>query len=187
MIGAVFQYLWQEARPRFLAIVGSSDFVIAVLLGGAMGLWGQRLGLADAKIVDVTTALLTYSAIAFGFCLSGLTLALVLPDMGFAKQLATSRIKTDGLNSYSNLMFLFSWAALIHWLVIVAAIAIFAYSGSEPKVLPIHASYLHHIAIGCLSFLSIYAICRFLVALITLSQVGRLYIARLATTTTKPA
>jgi hypothetical protein len=183
MISAIFQYLWEEARPRFLIIIRSSDFILSVLLAVAMGVWGQKLGLADAKIVDVTTALLTYSAIAFGFCLSGLTLALVLPDVDFARQLAGSHVRADLPSAYSNLMFIFSWAALIHWLDIVATIAIFAYSGSDQKVLPLHASYLHQTAIGFLTFLSVYAICRFLVALMTLSQVGRLYIARLATTT----
>jgi hypothetical protein len=187
MIGAIFEYLWDEARPRFLVIIRSSDFILSILLAAAMGIWGEKLGLADARIVDVTTALLTYSAIAFGFCLSGLTLALVLPDAEFARHLAGSHIAQDAPSAYSNLMFIFSWAALIHWLDIVAAISIFAYSGSEQKVLPLHASYAHHVAIGFLAFLTIYAMCRFLVALITLSQVGRLYIARLATTTTKPA
>jgi hypothetical protein len=183
MIGAIFQYLWDEASPRFLKIVGSSDFILAVLLGGAMGLWGHRLGLADAKIVDVTTALLTYSSIAFGFCLSGLTLALVLPDKDFACHLAISHVEKDAPSAYSNLMFIFSWTALIHWFDIVAAIAVFAFFGSDQKVLPANASCIRHVAIGFLTFLSIYGVCRFLVALITLSQVGRLYVARLAAVT----
>jgi hypothetical protein len=77
-------------------------------------------------------------------------------------------------------MFVFSWAALIHWLDIVAAIALFAFYGAEAKVLPANASSIRHVVIGVLTFLSIYAVCRFLTALITLSQVGRLYVARLA-------
>jgi hypothetical protein len=183
MFGALGQYLWDEARPRFFKIISSSDFITALLLGGAMGLWGHRLGLANAKIVDVTTALLTYSAIAFGFCLSGLTLALVLPDMDFARRLAQSRVDSDAPSAYANLMFVFSWAALIHWLDLVAAIIMFAYCGSDLKVLPLVASHIHHVAIGFFTFLTIYAICRFLTALITLSQVGRLYVARLASLT----
>lgn len=180
MIGALFQYLWDEMRPRFFKIVSSADFILAGLLGVAMSLWGHRLGLANAKIIDVTTALLTYAAIAFGFCLSGLTLALVLPDLDFARLLAKSHVEATAPSSYSNLMFVFSWAALIHWVDLVAAVTLFAYCGSDAKVLPINASHIHHIGIGIFTFLSIYAICRFLVALITLSQIGRVYVARLA-------
>jgi hypothetical protein len=176
---ALLQYFNEEAGPRFFDIIFKSDFIIAALAGAGFALWGENIGLADAKIGDVTTALLTYAAIAFGFCLSGLTLALVLPDREFAVQLASSKVSSKSLNSYSNLMFIFSWTAFIHWLVVISAIVAFAFCGSDEQILPPCPTVLRRGIVGLLIFLSIYAILRFLVTLITLSQVGHLYIVRL--------
>jgi hypothetical protein len=185
MISALFQYFWDEATPRVFKIIGSSEFIISALLAVAVGIWGCKLGLADAKIVDATTALLTYSAIAFGFCLSGLTLVLVLPDLAFANQLARSQISEASPNAYSNLMFVFSWTAMIHWFDVVGAVAVFAFCGSDQKILPVGSDISRRALVGLLTFLTIYGVSNFLVALITLSQVGRLYILKL-TNFTKP-
>jgi hypothetical protein len=179
MISAMFQYFWDEAIPRLFKIFISSEFIISALLAACAGIWGSGFGLADAKVVDATTALLTYAAIAFGFCLSGLTLVLVLPDLAFANQLARSQINQDAPNAYSNLMFVFSWTAMIHWFAVVGAVAVFAFCGSDQKILPIGAGTSRRAVVGLLTFLTIYGVSNFLVALITLSQVGRLYILKL--------
>jgi hypothetical protein len=179
MISALFQYFWDETTPRLFKIIISSEFAISALLAAAVGIWGGALGLGDAKIADVITALLTYSAIAFGFCLSGLTLVLVLPDLAFANQLARSQIRADSPNAYSNLMFVFSWTAMVHWFAVVGAVCVLVFSGSDQKILPVGASTTRHAVVGLLTFLSIYGVANFLIALITLSQVGRLYISKL--------
>jgi hypothetical protein len=180
MTYAIVHYLRYETAPRLREVVSGSDFVLAVMLGAGFAIWGGKVSLAEMKVEDITTILLTYAAIAFGFCLSGLTLALTLPDRAFAQELALAHPKQNGPNSYSNLMFIYSWTAIIHWLVIVASIGILVFSGSDQKILPSNASPGRHLVVGLLIFLSAYGVFRFLVALITLSQVGTAYISNLS-------
>ena len=69
---------------------------------------------------------------------------------------------------------------MIHWFAVVGAVAVLVFCGSDQKVLPVGASTIRHAVVGFLTFLSIYGVSNFLIALITLSQVGRLYILKLS-------
>ena len=179
MIRDLRSYLSDEAKPRIRKIIGGSELWIALACGILIGGWGDRFVGTDLKVGDIVSSLLAYSAIALGFCLSGLIIALTLPDREFAKLLATHRASASSPNSYSNLMFVFSWTAIAHWVEVLGVLALLVFRGTEAQVFPLLSNWHHRLVIGAVGFVASYALFQFLIAVITLSMVGRLYIDRL--------
>ncbi len=176
MIRATWQYIHDEALPRIGSIMKGSELWISVLAGTLLGHFADDV-ISGVKPVDtVAGALLTYAAIAFGFCLAGLTLALTLPDNSFARRLATARKKRESANAYSDLLFVFSWTALCHWILILSLLALLAVCEPALTIMPSHAAWPHRAVVSIMAALSLYGILQFLITLITLSQLGRTYI-----------
>lgn len=175
MIRAISHYVRDEAAPRIRKIIFSTEFFVAIALGILAAKWGDSANLADVKIGDVVATLLTYSAIAFGFCLSGLTVALTLPNDTFVRYLAKLKPNAKTFDAYSDLMFVFSWTALIHWIDVVALVVVLILAGANQKVLPPTASSTQKTVVGALTFFITYGIFQFMLTLITLAQVGRVY------------
>lgn len=78
MIKATYSYFTDEARPRLREIICGSEFWLALLTGLLFGAYGDAFLSSETKVGDVIAGLLTYSAIALGFCVAGLTIALTL-------------------------------------------------------------------------------------------------------------
>jgi len=179
MINATRQYLRDEIGPRVESIIGGSELWLSLFIGIACAVWGDQILLGKAKIGDIVGGLLTYASIAFGFCLAGLTLALTLPDQNFVKKLATSKVSNRKHDAYSDLLFVFSWTAICHWVAIVAFIAALVLAGPQSDILPAAAPISRRVVVAVIAFITAYGVLRFLITLITLSQVGRLYIMSL--------
>jgi hypothetical protein len=176
MIKACLRYLQQEAAPRWRGIIFTADFVLSVAVGYAVGTWGHHVLPESTKVSDVGIALLTYAAIALGFCLAGLTLVLTLPHENFVKRLVSVRSRTKDHDSYSDLLFVFSWTALLHWAILFISIVVLLLWGAQQPILSPYSSLRHRIFVGIVSGLTVYCLFQFLITLITLSQVGRVYI-----------
>jgi hypothetical protein len=191
MVRTAWTYLAEQVRPRWREIVTEPEWWLAVAVALVGALWGHRLALGDSKIGDVLTAVLAYAAVAFGFCLAGLTVALTLPDQRFAVSLAKleaqtplkgfarwRRTKGEAFteSAYGKLLFVFSWTAALHWVVIVLAFVLLAARGYDAALIPDDASWWTRGITSMLALFLIYAGMQFLVTLITLSQVGNAYI-----------
>jgi hypothetical protein len=184
---ALFDFCRSEALPRFRDIFLSSEVVVAVVLGAAMGVFGAGTAVGKTATGDVVLIMLAYAGVAFGFSVAGLTLVLTAPDSRFASELAWSEPGRHGViaataptkNSYSNLLFIFSWTAVGHWLVVVGSFAILLALGKDLALLSAGASVRHRVAVGVLTFAIVYAVELFLITVITLTQVGEAYIGRL--------
>lgn len=107
-----------------------------------------------------------------------MTLALTLPDREFAKLLAQKVLPKlpSKQNAYSDLLFVFSWTGILHWIVIVLAILSSILAGQVQEVLPEGAGRLRRALVAGFAVIVIYSVCQFLVTVITLSQVGQSYI-----------
>jgi hypothetical protein len=81
--------------------------------------------------------LIAYASIALGFCVAGLTISLTLPDRDFASHLATLKCPGQSTNSYSDLLFVFSWTAIAHWGVILMLFVVILLTESGSALLPI--------------------------------------------------
>ena len=185
MLKTGIDYWRTEIWPRRRRILMSSQLVLAVALGTSFAAWGDALAIGSSTVGDTLVVVLAYAAIAFGFCLAGLTVALTLPDREFAMELVAPRHgdaddgKGGEKTAYSHLMFVFSWTAVAHWVTIVGAFALLIGAGPDQPLLDPDASTPRHIALGALTAVLAYAVMQFLVTVITLSQVGEVYVALL--------
>jgi hypothetical protein len=183
MLRAAASYYRQEVKPRRRELLGGSELVMATGIAVFFVMWGPGLAIASTKLGDLLTVVMAYAAVAFGFCLAGLTVALTLPDREFTTLLATKeptskrlRKKQRPANAYSDLLFVFSWTAVAHWLVIVVSLVLLVACGFDAKLIEAPASLAARLRGGVLSFTMAYAVVQFLVTLITLSQVGNRYV-----------
>jgi hypothetical protein len=186
VVSALWDFVRTQAWIRRARIWRSSEVWFAVVLAVLFAVFGSRIAIGDTGSGDVIMALLTYAAIAFGFAIAGLTLALTAPDREFAQELALSDPEGAQVdearseqNSYSNLLFIFSWTALAHWLLVVGSLVVLLAIGKDVPLLAHGSSARHRIGLGVLAFVAIYAVELFLITLITLGQVGQAYIGRL--------
>lgn len=190
MIRTLLSYLVEQVRPRLREIVTEPEALLALCIAVAAGLWANQVALGDSRIGDVLTIVLAYAAVAFGFCLAGMTLAMSLPDAQFVDTLAKKNEPTSSQwrkrrlrgfeeNAYSRLLFVFSWTAVLHWMAIVIAFAMLTAGGFDGRFLPKDASPGQRVLVGFLAFFLVYAAMQFLVTLVTLSQVGNAYISEL--------
>jgi hypothetical protein len=179
MIKVLFNYLRQEAGPRYGEILKGFEFWIAMILGVVVIYFGGDLlsGFLKIRVVDISEALLTYSAIGLGFCLAGLTLVLTLPDREFSNKLVSSKLENKKHDAYSDLLFVFSWTAFLHWLcIVIIVVFLISYGGGEDSVLSVGSSQFRRCFVGLIVFIAVYCFGQFLITLITLSQFGRVYI-----------
>jgi hypothetical protein len=179
MIRALSQYTRDEVFTRVIRVCCSTEVIVAAAVGIALGVYGPAWNLARIKPADVSTALLTYAAIAFGFCISGMALVLTLPNQTFVTWLIKEPIPRKSTNAYSDLLFVFSWTAVCHWLLVVLAFLLLSFSSGRDDLLKWSDTYTWRAFIGLLFGVTIYGSIQFLLTVITLSQVGRLYIRRI--------
>jgi hypothetical protein len=179
MVKPIFQYLRDEGVPRLGKIVVSPESLIAVLVACAFLRWGDQCFSQSPKIGDLTTGLIAYASIALGFCVAGLTISLTLPDQDFATKLACLKKEDEPTNAYSDLLFVFSWTAIAHWCALIVLFALTLFGESTSSLLPAGHSRFRGWIVSLIAGICAYCLCQFLITLITLSQVGNIYIKHL--------
>ena len=179
MIKPIFQYLRDEGAPRCRSIVVAPETILSVLTGWSFMHYGGKWFSSSPKVGDLTTGMIAYAAIALGFCVAGLTISLTLPDHDFASQLACRKEPAERTNAYSDLLFVFSWTAIVHWAALVSLFALLLFNEGSSGLIPPGSSFLRKLSISAIATICTYCLCQFLITLITLSQVGRVYIQHL--------
>jgi hypothetical protein len=179
MLRPLAQYVRDEAKPRWRRVVFSPETYISAIVVAFLGRFGARLFSEFPKVSDITTGLIAYASIALGFCVAGLTISLTLPEPKFTLQLA-HREEGQVTSAYSDLLFVFSWTAIAHWVTIVALFAVVLFADGAKALLPQDHSAFRAAAIAAIGGLCAYCFSYFLITLITLSQVGNIYIKFLA-------
>jgi hypothetical protein len=182
MVRTIRSYISDQVWPRRYSFLGA-EFWLAAAGALALAFFASSWGLADTKVGQAITAVLAYAAVAFGFCLAGLTVALTLPSEGFSRRLAstappTHMVEKSGRvpNAYSDLLFVFSWTAIAHWAVIFFGFFELVACGFGGALVEDPFCIASRVRLGVLGFLVLYAVFQFLITLITLSQVGNRYI-----------
>jgi hypothetical protein len=193
---ALWSYLREQVWPRRRELATGSQPWLAVAIAVAFAAWGSHGGLGESKLRDVVPAVLAYGAIGFGFALAGLTIAITIPDAGFTKRLATqtpppddpqlsavrrrrrNRMRQRNANAYSDLLFVFSWTAFVHWLTLIGSIAMVACYGLDHQFVPKGSCVSRTVAGGLIGLLA-YSVMQFLVTVLTLSGLGGAYISAL--------
>ncbi len=175
---ALWRYLCKQVWPRRRDIVCQVQVIAAVGAAAVITAAGDRFGLDDLKVDTLVVGVFAYAALALGACLTGLTVALTLPDRSFAHYLAaTRRADKPDANAYHDLIFVFSWTAIAHWTVI--ALALLTFVGLGARDVPIIADdcSVGGALVVLLIAALVYAMAQFLVTIITLAQVAEVYVS----------
>jgi hypothetical protein len=186
MIGAIWFY-FRQVLARSYKIFVAADFFIALGVGGIVGLFGRRWMSGVPKIGDVATILVAYTATVLGFLIAALAIAITHPSDSLVNTLAqTSLPGRKWSNAYSDLIFVFSWSAFVHWLQTVFIVTMVFTIRSEEPLIPIDPSCGRIMLAAALTASVTYCLLRFLVSLITIVQVGEVYIASLLHSSATP-
>jgi hypothetical protein len=180
MLKPLAQYVKDEGIPRWRNILMTPETFLALVVVAIFLVYGGELFETSPKIGDLTTGLIAYASIALGFCVAGLTISLTLPDRDFASHLATLKRPGQSTNSYSDLLFVFSWTAIAHWGAILLLFIVILLTESNSPLLPVGHTKCRTVIVSIIAGVCTYCLCQFLITLITLSQVGAVYIKHLA-------
>jgi hypothetical protein len=180
MLKPLTQYVKDEGLPRWRNILLTPETFLATAVVVVFLVYGGRLFEKSPKIGDLTTGLIAYASIALGFCVAGLTISLTLPDRDFASHLATLKRSGKPTNAYSDLLFVFSWTAIAHWGAILVLFVVILLTESNSALLPADHTKSRTMIVAAIAGICAYCLCQFLITLITLSQVGAVYIRHLA-------
>jgi hypothetical protein len=175
MIKPLLFYATRGVLPRLWRIVINLGFALSILVAVTCFFQGPYLPAAQLKSSDIGGMILTYAAIAFGFCITGMALVLTLPNDRFLKALQHHKINDNSQSSYLDLLFVFSWTAVCHWLLVVSGIAIILIRGPAPNIMSQSDGFGWRLFISWFFGLCAYSLIQFLMTVITLSQLGHLY------------
>jgi hypothetical protein len=175
MLDPIYLYLKDESKPRWKGIVFGTEAIFSWIVLIAFVRWGDNFFQTAPKVGDLTTGLIAYSAIALGFCVAGLTISLTIPDRNFALLMA-KRATPGKKNAYSDLLFVFSWTAIVHWVALICMFGVVLFVEGNGALLPPNHSRIRLWCGAAITAICFYCLCQFLITLITLSQVGAAYI-----------
>jgi hypothetical protein len=176
MIKDIYQYCTSEVIPRWVQIISGPELWVSIAFGFAVMHFESSFVFNDAaKLEKLTNALLTYASIALGFLLAGLTVVLSLPNKEFSLKLKGNKSKVSKKNSFSSLLFVFSWTAICHLLMLVVFMVLLMTDRSY-SVLCIGCKTIHEWSIGFISALVLYCVFQFLQTIIAVSMFGNLLI-----------
>jgi hypothetical protein len=174
MFKGLWWYFGKEIRPRILELLFEIELWLSVGVGILLGHCYE--GQYGGQLPSLFTGLLSYAAIAFGFCIAGLTLALTLPNYDFSVKMAHEKIAGKDKDAYSDLLFVFSWTAILHWLAMtVFVVGILVVTPQWGGTLDV----VKRVFLGLCAGTIVYSFTMFLTTLITLAQLGNAYICHL--------
>jgi hypothetical protein len=179
IISVFLGFFRRELRPRMREILFTQDFVLAGLLAVSLSIWGPDHLNNAAKISDLASIIVSYGAIAIGFCIGGLTIALTLPDREFTQRLAEFSLPSKEGNALSSLLFVFSWTAVVHWFAVAVMLMVLLLDGKNDQSFLHDFGGWHRAIVAIASFTCIYALFQFVITVLTLARVGGVYIEKL--------
>ncbi|SEC21774.1 hypothetical protein [Terriglobus roseus] len=185
VLKVLFSFYRKAVKERSSEILFTQETLISVVVGGTIGLFGNRLFPGSAKLLDIAVGFLGYAAIALGFCVGGMTIALTFPDREFMTDLATLTIPERRGNALENLLFVFSWTAVVHWSALAFLLVAILLHGHQDNQLLTTQSVISRLWISFIVFICCYALLQFVITVLTLWQVGGAYIGRLRGNATK--
>lgn len=175
MIKPLLYYARNGIRPRLRRIVLQPQVALSLCMGAICFYWGPGSNAGGLKPNDVAGVILTYAAIAFGFCITGMALVITLPSDNFLRKLQRHHTHANGQSSYLDLLFVFSWTAVCDWILVVLGIVTILVRGTAATLLDKADGGGWRLFVSLFLAICVYSICQFLMTVITLAQVGDLY------------
>lgn len=169
------QFYLDEVKPRKNTIFLSDHALIAILFSLLLSLIGDFLGFESLKKESVVSALFNYSSIAMGFCVTCVTMCLTMGDKEFVKHLCSHKTLENKSDSFSDLIFVFSWTAVCHWLSIIILVIATLNTNDNETLFSNSFNIAERISFLFSSAVIFYSLLQFLITIITTMQVGKVY------------
>lgn len=175
ILKVTFSFFSSAVMPRGWEIILTQESAISIALGFVASKYGNTYFPHSGKLVDVALGFIAYGAIALGFCVAGVTIALTLPNQRFVKKLATLHVEDHHGDALSSLLFVFCWTAVVHWMAVVTILAILLGFGQQDGNVLAQGTHLARFVLGSAIAICVYALSQFLITVMTLWQVGAAY------------
>ena len=179
VITAFGSFCRRDVLPRIGDIVVTQDFVMSLLFGLALAIWGPSRLTGAPRLADFAMGFLAYAAIALGFCVAAMTITLTLPDRPFLEKLAKLEIRARAGNALTSLLFVFTWTAVLHWVAIVVLLLALTLDGGSTRGFAANTSIPGRVLLAAISFICSYALLQFLITVLTLAHVARHFVSGL--------
>ena len=152
-------------------LLKDSSLWVALAFGGLVTWLVNTSPGGDLEIADVGGAGLSYAAIAFGACITGIVLVLSLPSEQRVHRWATTGMKDSPFSHYSDLVFVLTWSAISQLSVILLSLGGYLFGG-HIEMAPDDPRTSHVVALfGCM-FVAVYAFLQLFTVVSTLSQIA---------------
>lgn len=161
--GQVLPRRWKLLTDRHLYVS------LAIALVGTSLTW--TLPIRDLRISEIAGLALAYSALSFGACVTGAVLALSVGGAQQRQRWATTFADGSRFSSLSELVFVFTWAAMSQLAVVVAA-GLGLVLGGELVVGPEHPFKTHVVLLFTAYWIGAYALLGLVTVVGTISQLG---------------
>jgi len=148
---------------------GYAAWALGLALVGTVAVWS--LPVRSVPIATVAGAALAYAALSFGACVTGAVLALTIGSPIQRHTWATTAPPGTHFSHYSELVFVFTWAALAQLGVVVAAFLGFILGGDTP-IAPSSPLISHVLLTFPALTVGIYAVLEIITVVSTISQLG---------------
>lgn len=126
----------------------------------------------DLKFFDVAGALLTYNTVVIGFCVSAMAICFTFSKR-FSSILCKKKDEESGFSAYQDLIFVFSWTAMVH--MIASSIIIYYYFAFGNFLFSEIIEDGFNLYIFFILFFQIYCFFQFFVTIITVHQAANVY------------
>jgi hypothetical protein len=171
--------VWPRRQQAFLNRRVAGAAVAAVGLPLLLHL-ATPLSLISLTIDSLASAGLGYAALSFGACIMGAVLVLTLPSTRQIGEWATTAMKGNTHSRLSDLLFVFTFSAMLQLAVVVTCGVAFVVGG-DGDAWPENPKTTHVLLFGLSTFIVIFSVQQLVAVVRTISTVGHAIIVGLNT------
>lgn len=157
--------------PRLPLLLREPVLWWSLALGLAFVLLVPHLPVAETEIASLAGDVISYVAISFGACITALVLAIGLAPQQRVTQWATTYPAGGRFSTFSELVFVLTWAAMTQLLALFAMIAAILI-GADESVMPSDAVWTHYPLLAGAAATVVYSAWHLMTVIFTLSQIG---------------
>ena len=124
-------YFRPEVVPRATRLILDPCFIISIILGVAAAIGAHCdptiFPILNMKSDELAQMLLSYASISFGASIAGMGFTLALPGEDRIRRWSSVK----GHNSFTELVFVFSWAAVVQIILIICSFLVMIFAGGN--------------------------------------------------------
>ncbi len=165
-------HFWRgQVGPRLPLLRRERALRWSVLAGVVCSALVSFMPVADTEISALAGHVISYVAISFGACITALVLAIGLAPQQRVNQWATTYAPGRKFSTFSELVFVLTWAAMTQLLALFAMMAA-VLIGAEELVMPDDPVWTHRPLFAGAAALVVYSAWHLVTVISTLSQIG---------------